>query len=410
MCVCGVFTETFDTETQVTHLEVGHKRDHPSTSHAVSESQTSATETKVLRSTSVQTVSVVRPRQSSSTTDTVIMSKRSQGGGGVVSKKKYVEGKNTSTQSNSIKHALRDRQLLSIQKACLCCTSDQYPAQQNETKKNSPVTSRLYDCTNCGTEFQARAEFKSHKCSKKPKCSRCGQAFTCLKSLANHNQLVPPALKKPFPYKCYLCDHMFATQCGWNIHKRIHAHGHVSEIVHQDIPNPSHSFSAPKVLKAKVEVRLERISEAQLEAALFPKGSLLLNDENSISSVGPSENLSVVEPTSSAGSTMYAPVLNKESVSNSYTENSLECHASSSGTESSVSVRQVYDATEDSVSPTASGNNQPAKMWTQSKSLIARRVDSVECDEGSSSASEELPRGLNSLSRKRKMSGKVFAF
>lgn len=398
----------------MTQLETRPKRGRPSTSRAVSGHQTSATETKVLPDSPIQAVSVVSPQQTSSSTDIIILHKKSEGKGAVVSKKKYMQKKNSSTQSNSLTHTLRDRHLLSSQKPCLCCVSDQYPEQQNEPKKISPTASRVYTCTDCGTKFQERAAFKSHKCSSKPKCSRCGQTFTSLKSLASHNRSVPPTLKKPFPYKCYLCDHMFATRCGWNIHKRIHAHGHVSEMAQEDICSPSNSFPVSKELKAKVEVRLERISEAELEAALFPKGSLLLND-NSVSSVGPSKNLSsVVQPTPStgssnklsAGTTNHSPMLNKESVSNSYTELVMECQAFSSGTESSESVRQLDDGTEASVFPTASSKNQPVEKWTQSKSLIARRVDSVECDEGSSSASEDLPKGLNSLSRKRKISGK----
>ncbi|XP_026801291.3 zinc finger protein 813 [Pangasianodon hypophthalmus] len=400
-------------EAQVTQLEGRHKRGRPSTSHTVSAHQTSARETKVLPNSPIQALSVASPQKPSSSTDSLILSNRSQGKRAVVSKKKYMQKRNTATQSNSVTHTLRDRHLLSSQKPCLCCTSGQCPEQQHKLKKNSPVASCGYTCTDCGTKFQERTEFKSHKCFSKPKCNRCGQTFTSLRTLASHNRRVPPALKKPFPYKCYLCDHMFATRCGWNIHKRIHAHGHVSEIGQQDIPSPSHSFPVPKELKAKVEVRLERISEAQLEAALFPKGSLLLDDKNSVSSVGPSKNLSsVVEPTPftgssnkpSTGTTRNASMLNKESVSNSYTELVMECQASSSGTESSESFRQSDDGTEDSVFPTAASKNQPAEKWTQSKSLIARRVDSVECDEGSSSASEDLPKGLNSLSRKRKMS------
>lgn len=413
-----LFTETSGSEAQVTKLETRPKSGHQSTSRAVSEPQTSATEIKVLPSSPIQAVSVVSPQQTSSSTDIIILSKKSQGKGAVVSKKKYMQKKISSTQSNSLTHTLRDRHLLSSQKPCLCCFSDQYPEQQNEPKKVSPMASRVYTCTDCGTKFHERATFKSHKCSSKPKCSRCGQTFTSLKSLASHNRIVPPTLKKPFPYKCYLCDHMFATQCGWNIHKRIHAHGHVSEMAQDDIHSPSNSFPVSKELKAKVEVRLERISEAELEAALFPKGSLLF-DDNRVSSVGPSKNLSsIVEPTPStgtsnkpsAGTTSNSPMLNKASVSNSYTELVMECQAFSSGTESNERVRQLGEGTEASVFPTVSSKNQPVEKWTQSKSLIARRVDSVECDEGSSSASEDLSKGLNSLSRKRKMSGKHFAF
>ncbi|KAF4090464.1 hypothetical protein AMELA_G00052340 [Ameiurus melas] len=403
-------TETSIPEAQVTHLENRRKRGRPSTSHTVSEHHISATENKVLSNSPIQALSVVSPQEPSSSTDFIILSKRSKGNRSVASKKKYMQKTNSATQSHILTHALRDRHLLSSQKPCLCCTSDKSPEQQNKPKTNLPVASCVYTCMECGTKFQERTEFKSHKCSSKLKCSRCGQTFTSLRTLASHRS-VPPALKKPFPYKCYLCDHMFATRCGWNIHKRIHAHGHVSEIA-QDIPSPSHSFPVPGELKAKVEVRLERISEAQLEAALFPKGPLLLHDKNSVSSVWPSKNLSsVVEPTpstgsskkQSAGTTINGSMLSKESESNSCTELVMECQASSSGTESSESVRQSDDGTEDSVFPTASSKKQPSEKWTQSK-LIARRVDSVECDEGSSSASEELPKGLNSLSKKRKMS------
>ncbi|KAK3554086.1 hypothetical protein QTP70_019051 [Hemibagrus guttatus] len=396
--------ETSVPEAQVTHLE-GGKRGHPSTSHVISETQTSATETKVLPNAPVQALSVVNPQQSSPSTNIIILNKRSHEKRAVMSKKKCMQKKNSAIQSNGVTRMLRDRQLLSSQKPCLCCSSEQCSKQQRETKKNSCV----YSCTNCGAKFQERAEFKSHKCSNKLKCNRCGQTFTSVSTLASHNQHVSPTLKKPFPYKCYLCDHMFATRCGWNIHKRIHAHGHVSEIAQQDIPSPSHLLPVPKELKAKVEVRLERISEAQLEAALFPKVSILPDGDSSLSA---KKLTSVVEPTSSKarsnklspGTTMNASLLNMESESNSYTELVMECHASSSGTESSECLRQSDDVTEDSVFKNASSKNQPTEKWTQSKSLIARRVDSVECDEGSSSASEDLAKGLNSLSRKRKMS------
>lgn len=408
------FTETsVPDEAQVTHLE-GGKRDHPSTSYVVSETQTSTTETKVLPNTPVQALSMVSPQQSSPSTNIIILNKRSHEKRAMMSKKKCMQNKNSAIQSNSVTRMLRDRQLLSSQKPFLCCGSGQCSKQQREPKKNSPVASCVYNCTNCGAKFQERAEFKSHKCSSKLKCNRCGQTFASLGTLASHNRHVSPTLKKPFPYKCYLCDHMFATRCGWNIHKRIHAHGHVTEIAEQDIPSPSQSLPVPKELKAKVEVRLERISEAQLEAALFPKGSISPDDDSSLSS---KKLTSVVEPTSSTensnklstGTTMNASLLNMESVSNSYTELVMECHASSSGTESSECLRQSDDVTEDSVFKNASSKNQPIEKWTQSKSLIARRVDSVECDEGSSSASEDMAKGLNSLSQKRKMSGKFFS-
>lgn len=407
-----VFTETSDPEAQVTQLEARHKRDRPFTSRVVSEHQTSASEIRALPDSSAQAVSVVNLRQHSSTTGTIIISKREPQNNDM--QKNY-----NSTQSSSLKYVLRDRQLLNSQKTCLCCPSGQCPEQPNKPKKNSPLASRVYTCTSCATEFKDKTEFKSHKCSCKPKCSRCGQTFTSLKTLANHNKLLPPTFKKSFLYKCYLCDHMFATECGWNIHMRIHAHGHASEIGQQDIPSRSHSFLTPKELKTKVEVRLERISEAQLEAALFPNGSMLLDDQNSLSSVGLSNSTSSVEePTPftrsstkpSASTTMSAPMINKESVSNIYAELVMDCHRSSSGTESSESLRQTEDGSEDLAPSAASSRNQPAEKWLQSKSLISHRVDSVECDENSSSASEDLAKGLNSLSRKRKMSGNVIAF
>ncbi|GAA6111079.1 zinc finger protein 226 [Tachysurus ichikawai] len=381
---------------QVTHLEGRHERGHPCTSHM--EPQTSATETKVLSNAPVQAISAVSSQQSSPSTNIIILNKRSHEKGPVISKKICMKKKISATQRNSVTRMLRDRQLLSSQKPCLCCSSGECSKQQREPKKNSSVA--------VGQSFrqgQTRAEFKSQKSSSKLKCSRCGQTFTSLSTLANHNRRVSPILKKPFPYKCYLCDHMFATRCGWNIHKRIHAHGHVSEIAQQDNPSPSHSLPVPKELKAKVEVRLERISEAQLEAALFPKGSILLDDDISLSAKKLS---SVVEPTSSTGNpnklstgtTMNASMLNLESVSNSYTELVMKCHASSSGTESSERLGQSDDVTEDS------GKNQPAEKRTKSKSLITCRVDGVECDEASSSASEDLAKGFNSLPRKRKMS------
>ncbi|KAI5625027.1 hypothetical protein C0J50_15358, partial [Silurus asotus] len=404
--------KTFVTEPQVTQLQGRNKICGLSPDGIVSEHQTSGTETEMLATSEIQALAVVSPQPPPTSTTTTVR-KRSMRKRTVKSKKKYMSKKIAATQSSSVTHTLRDRHLLGNQKPCVCCTSGQCTQQRNEPKNNSPVTSCGYTCKECGTVFQEIIEFETHKCPKKHRCSRCGQTFTCLKRLAIHNQHVPPTLENPFPYKCYLCDHMFATRCGWNIHKRIHAHGHVPGVVQQDIPSPSHSFTIPKELKTKVEVRLERISEAQLKAALFPKSSLLLDDQNNRSSVKSFENLSsAVEPASSTGSsnkqsavpTINAPISDKKSVSNIYKEFLMECHASSSGTESSEGVRQSDDGTDNSVFPTASSKMQPAEKWTPPKSLIACRVDSVECEEGSSSASEDLTKGLNSLSRKRKIS------
>lgn len=412
-CFC-VFTETSDPESQVTKLEARHKSDRPPT-HVGSARQMSTSEIRALPDSSIPAVSVTNLLQKSSTTGTTIMSKRRP----VVSKENYMEKNSNSTQINGLNYVLRDRHLLSSQKTCLCCTSSQSPEQPSKPKKKSPVASHVYTCTNCATEFKDKKEFKSHECSSKPKCNRCGQTFTSLKTLANHNELVRPTFKKPFLYKCYLCDHMFATECGWNIHMRIHAHGQVSEIGQQTFPRSSHSFSSPIDLKTKVEVRLQRISEAQLEAALLPNNSMLLDDQDIASSLGLSKSMSSVEEptpfpassnTPSAITTVSTPIINKDSVSSSYTELVIDCPGSSSGTKSSENLRQSEDGTEDSVSPAASSRKQPAEKWIQSKSLVSHRVDSVEYDENSSSASEDSAKGLKSLSRKRKMSGKVLSF
>ncbi|XP_076831191.1 uncharacterized protein LOC143476739 isoform X2 [Brachyhypopomus gauderio] len=309
-------------------------------------------------------------------------------------KRKYVKKKIASTCSISSTHKLRDRHLLSTQRHCLCCSLDQFSLKVKHRKTNAQVVPHTYSCKQCGKRFHDRMQFKHHKCIHK--CNRCGHKFTSLENMTIHRRSVDPATR-PYPYCCSLCGDMIATQCGWNVHKRTHANSDHSQNA-QDAPKPSQTLTGPKDLNTKVEVRLERISDAQLEAALSPKGSLLRDETTSLSSLDVSVNLPTGVETSglnrnvSAPSTctnINTPVLTEELPSQSMTKIVEECMPSTStiGMDKNVKGADIQ---------TASAQIQPEEDG--SDSLTAQNMASVECENGCST------KGANSSLRKGKKS------
>ncbi|XP_072534324.1 uncharacterized protein [Salminus brasiliensis] len=362
-------------DAQESPTPIKRKRGRPPKLSTVTEHQKSTTENKAVSPSPVQTDAVLDPQQPSCSTGITILGKKSCKR--AVLTKKSIQRKLVSTGSGPTTHTLRDRQLLSNQRSCLCCcSSDQCSMQEKKPKINPEVVPRVYTC------------------------NRCGKIFKNLRYLTAHRRSVRPS-HKPFPYCCYLCGHMFATQCGWILHKRIHSHSNLAE-AQEDI-KPFQLLTLPKELKAKVQVRLERISDAQLEAALFPKGSLLQSETPSMSSADTSQNLpSTLEnqglgaspSATSADTVISTPVLNNDSQSQTMAMSVLDFRSES---ESGENTKQSDDHPTDFI-PTASGQIQA----TNSSTVPA--VSNEDCEEGSSGASDESGTGLNSLSRKRKMS------
>uniref|UniRef100_A0A4W4GE63 C2H2-type domain-containing protein n=1 Tax=Electrophorus electricus TaxID=8005 RepID=A0A4W4GE63_ELEEL len=175
---------------------------------------------KVVSKSPLQTVSVVSSTQTSSCTAMTILGKKSEIKKAVVLKKKCIQKKTASTCNITSTHKLRDRQL-STQRRCLCCSADTCTLKMKHPKTNSQVVQHTYTCKRCGKRFYESMQLKHHKCMHE--CSRCGQTFTSLKNMATHRRSINPSTR-PYPYYCCLCGQMLATQCGWNIHKRIHAH------------------------------------------------------------------------------------------------------------------------------------------------------------------------------------------
>lgn len=157
-----------------------------------------------------------------------------------------------------VARALRDRQQLSMQKRCLCCSFDECYLQSSPSRAHHQVPT-VYVCRKCEKRFKTHILFKSHKCSMPQSCDRCGQVFATMQGLSAHSREGRPL------FSCSQCDQMFATQCAWNLHKRIHDNG----------------TKVQKDFKAKLQVRLERIPDSQLEAALRTKRFSLQDNPNS---------------------------------------------------------------------------------------------------------------------------------
>ncbi|XP_055060799.2 uncharacterized protein [Misgurnus anguillicaudatus] len=168
-----------------------------------------------------------------------------------------------------VARALRDRQHLSMQKRCLCCSLDECYLQASPSRAHQQVPT-VYVCRKCEKRFKTHILFKSHKCSMPQSCDRCGQVFATMQGLSAHSREGRPL------FSCSQCDQMFATQCAWNLHKRIHDSG----------TSAQNSINVNKDFKAKLQVRLERISDSQLEAALRTKRFSLKDNPNSCTQNG----------------------------------------------------------------------------------------------------------------------------
>lgn len=182
---------------------------------------------------------------------------------------------------------------------------------------------------------------------------------------------------------------MFATQCAWTVHKRIHT-----------------NLIVPKEIKAKrFEVRLERISDSQLEAALSSNSVPLRNNSSKQNPLS-EPNLASADKTPasackrSAESTMVnVPETSKTQLS---PQSVAESPDSRPGTmsDSSVgqsSVRKVY-----AVMSAASCQIQISE---DANDPTAHETEQVTDDGKHPSASDES--GLCTPPRKRKMAGNI---
>lgn len=165
----------------------------------------------------------------------------------------------------NVARALRDRQHLVTHRRCLCCTTDECYLRTSPARAHHQVPS-VYVCRKCEKHFKTHVLFKSHKCSMPQSCERCGHIFVTVQGLSAHGQEVSP------PFSCCQCDQVFATQCVWNLHKRIHPNDASAQDTKENIVDVG---NMRKNVKSQLQVRLERISDSQLEAALCTKSDAL---------------------------------------------------------------------------------------------------------------------------------------
>lgn len=277
--------------------------------------------------------------------------------------------------NDSVSRGLRDRQHLSMQRHCLCCSSDECDLQSSPSKAQHQVPT-VYICRKCERRFKTDLQFKSHKCSMPQNCDKCGQMFNTLQGLFTHRQEVQ------LPLSCSQCEEKFATLCAWTVHKKIHT-----------------NIFIPKEIKSKrFEVRLERISDSQLEAALCSSGSHLQNNsskQNSeVQNVDATEtnNGSVCER--GAESTMVN--LPDSRMAKPSSQSSAESLSDSSGGQSSV--RKVYAVMSSTscqiqISEDASGS-EPSTICENEKVTDDEKLPSDES-------------GLYTPPKKRKMTGNL---
>uniref|UniRef100_A0A8C1WWI5 Zgc:66472 n=1 Tax=Cyprinus carpio TaxID=7962 RepID=A0A8C1WWI5_CYPCA len=283
----------------------------------------------------------------------------------------------------SVARELRDRQHLSMQRHCLCCSSDECDLQSSPSRALHQVPS-VYICRKCERRFKTDLLFKSHNCPIPQNCNRCGQMFTTLQGLTAHSQEVHPQ------FSCSQCEQMFATQCAITVHKRIHT-----------------NLIVPKDIKAKrFEVRLERISDSQLEAALSTKSSLLQNNSSKQDLLNEQQNMAAADtsPGSACKNSAESMAVNVPETSEMplSPQSVVESLDSRPGTlsESGVgqsSVRKVY-----AVMSTTSCQIQISEDANGSESPAVHESEKVTDKGKHASASDES--GLRSPSRKRKMS------
>uniref|UniRef100_A0A8B9RFH3 C2H2-type domain-containing protein n=1 Tax=Astyanax mexicanus TaxID=7994 RepID=A0A8B9RFH3_ASTMX len=353
-------------ESGVCQTPVKRKRGRPP-KPKVTEHQNSTAGDKVVSRSTVQPDRLMDPQQPSTSTSRIILGKN-RCKRAVVKRRKIIQKKLSSTGTSTPTHTLRDRQLLNNHRTCLCCSSDQCSLQVKKPKFKQEVIHKVYTCSRCGDTFPTPSHLTAHR--------------RTTQSSNNH-----------FKYCCYLCGHMFASRCCWNLHKRIHAHSNVAENAQQAASIPSQLLMRPKELKAKVQVRLERISDAQLEAALFPKGSLLQTEKPSLSSMDTSQNrLSAIENPAlreDASAPLAVTFISTPDFkeSGSQTGNILDLRSES---ETGENIKQSHEETTFPLIPTASD-----------QSLTVPTAAPMNGEEGSSGASDESTVGLNS--RKRKM-------
>ncbi|XP_026103545.1 zinc finger protein 614-like [Carassius auratus] len=283
----------------------------------------------------------------------------------------------------SVARGLRDRQHLSMQRQCLCCSSDECDLQSSPSRALHQVPS-VYICRRCERRFKTDLLFKSHNCPMPQNCNRCGQMFTTLQGLTAHSQEVQPQ------FSCSQCEQSFSNQCALTMHKRIHT-----------------NLSVPKDIKAKrFEIRLERISDSQLEAALSSKSSLLPMNSSKQDLLSEAHNMTTADSTPgslskhSAESTAVnvretsETQLSSQSVAESLDSRPGTMSDSSYG---QSSIRKVY-----AVMSSTSCQYQITEDANGSEALDVHETEKVIYNGKHASSSDES--GIRSPPRKRKMS------
>lgn len=286
----------------------------------------------------------------------------------------------------SVARGLRDRQHLSTQRHCLCCSSDECDLQSSPSRALHQVPS-VYICRKCERRFKTDLLFKSHNCPMPQNCNKCGQMFTTLQGLTAHSQEVQ------LQVSCSQCEQMFATQCALTVHKQIHT-----------------NLIVPKDIKAKrFEVRLQRISDSQLEAALTSKSSLLQNNSSKQDLLSKPQNMATADTSpgsaskhSAESTTVNVPETSETPLSSQSVVESLDSRPETLS-ESSVgqsSVRKVYAVMSSAscqikTSEDANGSEAPAVHETEK---------AMDNGKHASSSNES---GLRSPPRKRKMLGNI---
>lgn len=269
----------------------------------------------------------------------------------VVKKRKLMK-----KHANDSARALRDRQHLSMHRRCLCCTSDECHFQSSPARAHHQVPT-VYVCRKCEKRFKTHILFKSHKCSMPQSCDRCGHIFVTMQGLSAHGQEASP------PFSCGQCDQMFATQCVWNLHKRIHPNDTSAQDTKENIVD---AVNMHKNMKSQLQVRLERISDSQLEAALCTKSASLHGN------------------------------------SSSFASRAQESEPGVAGTLSDSSVEESDDRSVYAVMSTSTCQTQISEDVVSLQSQTAHGSDKVKGEERSNRGSDES--GLCSSPRKRKIS------
>ncbi|XP_016396855.1 uncharacterized protein LOC107730520 [Sinocyclocheilus rhinocerous] len=325
-----------------------------------------------------QTTSKITENGPSTSVDILTKNPKSE----VMKKRKLIK---TPKHANdvSVARGLRDRQHLSMQRHCLCCSSDECDLQSSPSRALHQVPS-VYICRKCERRFKTDLLFKSHNCPMPQNCNRCGQMFTTLQGFTAHSQEVQPQVR------CSQCEQMFATPCALTMHKRIHT-----------------NLIVPKDIKAKrFEVRLQRISDSQLEAALSSKSSLLQNNSSKQDLLSEAQNMAAADTSPGSASKRSAestvvnvPETSETQLSPQSVAESLDSRPGALS-ESSVgqsSVRKVY-----AVMSTTSCQIQVSEDANGSESPAVHENEKVTDNGKHASSSDES--GLRSPPRKRKMS------